>query len=411
MRRALPVLLLFALACPLPAQEQSTDPDDMFDEEVVQEAEEPAASDQGQSAQAAEVAPEEVFLTSFGLKWGGSFEASFGATFGWAGYPAAAAGLFAPDSAILASAVKATVHFDARPARDFRVFGKAGVEYGFDGTAWGWEVGVRELFADFQWKDWVFFRVGKHMIQWGVGYFFSPADVLNLVSIDPLDPTAEREGPISLKTHVPFGQNNAYLYLIANDISSPAEIGVAPKVEVVVGGYELGAGGFVQKDLPAGLMLTATGPLGGLDLFGEAVLQYAWQFAPQPLVFSATLGAGYMDPEHGVSVFAQYLFADCAVAAADLPAARTTYPGTHRVAVFASWSPIAESDFGCSVLYLANLSDGSGFVQPAASWQALKRVLLSVGAGFSYGTVGSEFALLGAAPSLTITLTLAKGVF
>ena len=191
---------------------------------------------------------------------------------------------------------------------------------------WGWEAAVRELFADFQWKDWAFFRVGKHTIQWGVGYFFSPADVLNLVSIDPMDPTAEREGPISLKTHVPFGQNNAYLYVIANDITHPAEIAVAPKVEVVLGGYELGAGGFVQKDLPAGLMLTATGPLGKLDLFGEAVLQYAWQSAPQPLVFSSTFGAGYLDPEHGMTVFAQYLFAECAIAAADLPAARATVP-------------------------------------------------------------------------------------
>ena len=270
---------------------------------------------------------------------------------------------------------------------------------------------IRELFADFQWKDWAFFRVGKHTIQWGVGYFFSPADVLNLVSIDPHDPTAEREGPISLKTHVPFGQNNAYLYLIANDISSPAEIAVAPKLEVVLGGYELGAGGFYQKDLPAGLMLTATGPLGKLDLFGEAVLQYAWKLASAPLVFSATLGADYLDPEHGVTVFAQYLFAESAIAAADLPAARALFPGTHRLAAFAAWSPIGESDFGLSVLYLANLSDGSGLVQPSASWQPLKRVLLSVGAGLRYGPAMSEFAPAGAAPSLMLNLSLGKGDF
>jgi hypothetical protein len=403
-------MLLLALTWPLLAQEQSTDPNDMFEEDVVQEAEGPTASDQGPPAAAVETAPEEVFLTSTGLRWGGSFEASFDSTLGWVSYQAACEKPFEPAAAILTSAVKAAVHFDARPTRDFRVFGKAGLEYGYDGAAWGWEASVRELFADFQWKDWAFFRVGKHMIQWGVGYFYSPADVLNLVSIDPKDPTAEREGPISLKTHVPFGQNNAYLYLIANDVSNAAEIGVAPKLEVVLGGYELAAGGFFQQDLPAGLMIAGTGPLGKLDLFGEAVLQYAWKLASAPLIFSGTFGAGYRDPELGVTVFAQYLYAEGVPAAADLPAARAAFPGTHRLAALAAWSPIGESDFGLSVLYLANLSDGSGLVQPTASWQPLKWVLLSVGAGMTYGPAESELAPAGPVPTLTLKLTV-KGAF
>ena len=46
----------------------------------------------------------------------------------------------------------------------------------------------------------------------------------NLVSIEPEDPEAEREGPISLKVQVPFGVHNAYLNVVADDITDPAYI-------------------------------------------------------------------------------------------------------------------------------------------------------------------------------------------
>ena len=107
-------------------------------------------------------------------------------------------------------------YLDARPEEDFRVFFKGAVSYPFtsdENRTFSDVFTVKELFSDFQIGDTVFFRAGKQTVSWGVGYFFSPADVINLSRIDPEDPEEERTGPVSLKTHIPFSVHNGYLYL------------------------------------------------------------------------------------------------------------------------------------------------------------------------------------------------------
>ena len=44
---------------------------------------------------------------------------------------------------------------------------------------------IKELFSDFNIGDYVGFRFGKQTVSWGVGYFYSPADVINLTNINP----------------------------------------------------------------------------------------------------------------------------------------------------------------------------------------------------------------------------------
>jgi predicted outer membrane lipoprotein len=139
------------------------------------------------------------------------------------------------------------------------------------GTAPAVELSVFELFSDFDFDDRLFFRFGKHTIRWGVGYFFSPADVLNLTAVDAEDPTAEREGPISLKLQYPFSINNAYLYVIANDDIRPSELAFAPLVEIVVGNGEFGIGAYYQRALAPRLIGLYTVSVGDIDFFAEAV--------------------------------------------------------------------------------------------------------------------------------------------
>jgi len=131
---------------------------------------------------------------------------------------------------------------------------------------------VFELFSDFSWKERLFFRFGKHTIKWGTGYFWSPADVLNLTTIDVEDPTADREGPVSLKTHFPFGLHNAYLYVITNFGAKPFEAAVAPKVEFVVGNAEIGLGGYYQQALAPRIISTLAWSISDFDFFGEGVM-------------------------------------------------------------------------------------------------------------------------------------------
>ena len=136
------------------------------------------------------------------------------------------------------------------------------------------ELNVFELFSDFSWKDRLFFRFGKHTIKWGTGYFWSPADVLNLTSIDVEDPTADREGPISLKIHFPFSYHNAYMYFIANADAKPFEIALAPKAEFVIGNTEIGIGGYYQQALAPRFITLISTSVSDFDFFGEGVVSY-----------------------------------------------------------------------------------------------------------------------------------------
>ncbi len=142
------------------------------------------------------------------------------------------------------------------------------------GTPPALELNVFELFSDFSWKDRLFFRFGKHTIKWGTGYFWSPADVLNLTAIDVEDPTADREGPVSLKIHFPFSYHNAYMYFIANAGAKPFEIALAPKAEFVIGTTEIGIGGYYQQALAPRLVTMVSTSISDFDIFGEGVLSY-----------------------------------------------------------------------------------------------------------------------------------------
>jgi hypothetical protein len=449
------VLLLLILAVPVFAQE-SEDLDSLFEGELLEEEGDAAAgegSDQEssqtelfeeeifeESAEQEEIAPEEAFLVSEQLEWGGSFDLTFDAQVSWDGYPAPWDTEFWQASSTLTPRLAADLFFDARPERDFRVFGKVKAAYQYPED---WNIGIFELFSDFQFKDLLFFRVGKQTVQWGVGYFFSPADVLNLVSIDLEDPEAEREGPIAVKAHLPFSAHNLYLYLITNNIIEPSQIAVAPKLELLLGNYELGIGGFYKIDetlSPKG-MLTLTGPLWDLDLFAEALVQLSSDrtfarytippdyetYSPeveQP--FSFTAGFSYLNSDWNLSLFAQYFYNGQAydakslspatldaLDAGDITAAVLLYPGLHYLATSISWFEIGDSSFSVSLLYLANFSDGSGLLTPTVSWEPIDHVSLSTGFRISYSddTIGDEYAPTGGSLAWTIGVSLGSGRF
>ena len=405
MKRAAAALILLILVLPICAQEGSDNFDDLFEGEILEEEGEPAAEESqeedlfesdlfeesAETGQAQEIAPEEAFLVSEQLEWGGSFDLSLTAQVASNDYITPWEKAFwDPDISSLTSEVSGDLFFDARPDRDFRVFGKIKAAYRYPADPLlpapppgEWEVEIFELFSDFQIKDLLFFRAGKQTVQWGVGYFFSPADVLNLVSIDPEDPGAEREGPIALKAHFPFAAHNAYLYLVANDVDKPFEIAVAPKVELLLGSYELGIGGFYQFDLtpnkPMG-MLTLTGPLRDLDLFAEAMIRDYEDI----LLFSGTTGFSYINSDWNLSLFAQYFLRDQGCTA-------PITPGRHYLAASVGWSDLLDSDFGLSLLYLANFSDGSGLITPTVTWDPIDHVRLSTGVRIRYGKTGDEY--------------------
>ncbi|MBT3272897.1 MAG: hypothetical protein HN368_07070 [Spirochaetales bacterium] len=298
------------------------DVDSMFQDEMLEEAEIP---EEGFS-------PESGLLVTEGITWGGRISGSINSEWSWNNLWTNSFDIIAPGSQTLSPSVSSSLFFDARPNDDFRGFGKlmifteSGDGLDFAGTInnaaltgdlpEGWtreeddngdtvirdadgvvvftvseedpeeeeepqtgtapalSIDVLELFFDFNYDERVFFRFGKHTIKWGVGYFWSPADVLNLSVIDAEDPTADREGPVSLKAHLPFDLNNLYLYVITNSDIKPLETALAPKLEMVYGNTEYSIAGYYQRALSPRGIFTFTSSIRDLDLFGEGVVTY-----------------------------------------------------------------------------------------------------------------------------------------
>ena len=184
---------------------------------------------------------------------------------------------------------------------------------------------IQELYTDFSAKNIAFFRFGKHAVKWGTGYFYSPADVINISRIDPQDPTADREGGISLRTHIiiPKTQHNIWLYLLPpgqGDGYDPKYTAGAAKGEVVFGNWELGFGGWYKYEKAPRLITTVSGSIAGkVAVFGEGVFAWGSDYTyykadmssytekSKPF-FQATLGGSYSNADTNTSIALQYFY-------------------------------------------------------------------------------------------------------
>ncbi len=393
-----------------------------------------------------------TFLKTDTVRIGGAYAGTLDASWTW--IDPWNDGLGAPDRRALTPEADAKVFFDGRPNEQTRFYGAAKIHWPYADDS---DFSVFELFADFSWNDALYFRFGKHTVKWGVGYFWSPADVLNVGAIDVADPTAQREGPVSLRLHIPVSntQNNFWAYAIvpqAADAASaaalePEDLALAAKYEFVLGGWEIGAGGFYRRDLAPKAMVTATGSLSRFNLFGEAVAAWGsdkewytdiaddtYEIRTAGLYFSGTFGFSYLDSTNNFSAYVQYFYNgngyDYAernslietASAADLLTLYKIVPGSgqHYAGIALSKAEAGFERLTLSVLAIANLSDLSGFVRPTASWRFFDGCSLMLSPTFVWATDllwGSggdgEYALMAGGASVTISIvaTLGSGSF
>ena len=424
----------------------SDEDDDLFGGDVLVTEEEAAG------AAAVPAAPPPVEI-------GGSYRFSLTGEANWASLADLAEAPLQPDSHSATVDLGAAVFLDARPADDFRVFGKVDLSYPFTtdpdaqpAREFDDIVRVKELFSDFTIGDALFLRGGKHTIAWGVGYFFSPADVLNLTAIDPEDPDAEREGPVSLRANLPIGFHNLYLYAIADPIDGGVQLAAAPKAEVVLDGAEVGIGAYYHPDRVPRAMATlstsllefdlfveleaslgsdrrfveraarGTGNRFGLrtvrntdDLFAAATAGLRYTYTPEQQDWSATFagqylwnGEGYEDAEllrdNRAGVVALLV-------AGDLSRGDLVYAGRHYAAALLNVALGRGADWSAGVFWLSNLSDGSGQVSPSLTFRPLDQFSLRAGATLTYGPDGAEMTPFGSRVAASLTATLGSGRF
>lgn len=429
-------------------QDLEIDLEALFGDDVVESA--PA-----QQSPAAD--PVSSALKSERVRIGGSFSGSLTPSATWTDLWGGGSELLNPELTALSTSLKATLFFDARPAEDFRVYGSAKTGWPFSNETTDSiavpNISIFELFADFSLADKAFVRFGKSTVKWGVGYFWSPADVISLEQINILDANAQREGPVNFRVHIPVQgtQNNFYLYTILDENEVGFETtAIAGKAEFLLGNYELGMGAYYRNDTAERAMVTLTGPLGDFDIFGEAMVSRgsAKTFITaisgagvisstgvmdnrENYYFSASTGFMYSSQKDNFSVIGQYyyngegysnedrnaLIADAKLAMAINsvdPAKLAALGGSlvslaygsgqHYAAMSFSKSEFLAEELSASVIVVANLSDGSGLAKPSVSWKVADNFSLNLSPTFIFGPADGEYAFLAGGNPVTISL-------
>ena len=150
--------------------------------------------------------------------------------------------------------------------------------------------------------------------------------MINTSSINPEDTAAQVDGALNLRTQVTFPgtQNCLWFYIIPGDlklINSATsayfrETAFAAKGDLVFGGWEFGLGGYYKYQAAPKAMVTASGSIKKLGVFGEAVYQYGcnaeWKedddWSGKTSVVQATAGIMYMWKRPSITLTAQYYY-------------------------------------------------------------------------------------------------------
>ncbi len=325
--------------------------------------------------------------------WGGKIYSDLGSSFIWNEFDGWA------DETKWDPTFGMDIFFDARPNSDFRVFAKAKALYPFDLSSAD-SVSIHELFADFNWDNRAFFRVGKQTINWGVGYLYKATDKLNISPLDPTNINGDIEGPLALKTQIPLGANTLYLFTVANDIEKPEDITYAPKIEFLLGNWELGLGGILNQSLTPKGSFFATGPLGQFDFFAEGLLQYGSDLdlalKDDQIVLSATAGIFYYDSEDRFLSIGQYWYDGESQSADDWDNIGHHFGGVTLQKGFLLQPDKDRSGIiNLSLLCLGNFSDQSGMIIPEIEWEPIKYASIALGATYRFGNDLSYYRFTG----------------
>ena len=338
------------------------------------------------------------------------------------------------------------IFMDARPDSNFALFAKADISYS---TSDNLSYDLREMFVDFDWNDSVYIRAGKQTVNWGVGNFFRPANLINIENVDPEDPDAELAGPVALKAQYPIDTNNLTGYLVLDDLANDIPLALAGRYEFLFQGFEITTGAVYQYDSPLAAMLTVTGNINSdLSIFGEAVIstQQEKRFVindddspigisttqlPDDIFVQATIGGRYSytseDEALRLNVSAQYYYnglgyADSSIlidkqaeigallANGSLSSADLRERGRNYAALHLSANDLMDSDLSPSLFWIGNLDDGSGQMRASIGYGGFDYLTPSASYRYSYGEEGAEYSPRGESHSVSLGLSI-RGSF
>lgn len=439
------------------AQENSSDlENDLFggDEDTLISAEEASSGSKSNLKFKADLEKASLSLESKKLRIGGSLSSSMGINYAWVDpYSKKDDYLksFKDGKGTFNTTLNGSLFFDARPNEDLKLYGKFLFGFPFEkslsgaltvpknsfgplppndiilpiGVNGAANIKIQELYTDFSAKDIAFFRFGKHAVKWGTGYFYSPADVINISRIDPQDPTADREGGISLRTHIiiPKTQHNIWLYMLPpgqGEDFDPKYTAGAAKGEFVVGNWELGFGGWYKYEKAPRLITTVSGSIAGkVAVFGEGVFAWGSDYTyykadmssyteKNKPFFQATLGGSYSNTDTNTTIALQYFYngfgysntdvstsilekAEDPVSLSDASFRKKLQNvlamgnrGQHYIALNISQNKLGTDKLSLNLFQQFAISELEGLSKLTLNWKIYKFASMSTGPSFSY---------------------------
>ncbi len=298
------------------------------------------------------------------------------------------------------SEVSTELILSARPTTDTRFYTKASISYPFIDTASSTTsttteednfFSIDELFYDFLLDDNYFVRVGKQTLNMGVGYFYSPANLLNISTIDPLNADDDQEGPLAIKVNKPIGNDNLYGYITFPNAENydPSEIGLAARVEKVINNGEYTLSGYYNYDQstnPTKLALTSSTSLfTDIDVFTEVVESYDGS----EFNFEGTVGIQVLKDiedlvDTSVTFLAQYYYnqngSSNSITINDIS---IPYDTTHQLSGLLSIS--LPNDLSFSLLSVNNISESSSINAANFSYSMNDDISITLGSYYYYG--------------------------
>ncbi|MGD1822797.1 MAG: hypothetical protein ACPKM0_08560 [Pleomorphochaeta sp.] len=308
-----------------------------------------------------------------------------------------------------ASDVSADIQLSARPSTDTRFYAEATITYPFsveETTTYTTSnsetvsivdtynnININELFYDFVIDDY-FVRVGKQTLNMGVGYFYSPANLLNISTINPLDAEADQEGPLAIKVNKPLGNDNLYAYVTLPEETnySPSDISYAARYETVVGGAEYTLSGYYNYDIdedPTKVAFTMSSPLfTDIDLIAEVVESYDGT----DFTFEGTAGISVLKEfedlsDTSLSFIAQYYYAQDGETYFKIDDNFVTLNSTQQIAAVLSLSTAYDLSFSITSINL--LDESTGFLIGNIGYDVSDDISIDFGAQYIYGLMNT----------------------
>ncbi len=440
MKRIIFFLTILLFSSFVYAQESTNLEDELFggDDETLISQEETTAESLENTKLSGDLNSASLMLETKKVRFGGALNSGLGLNFNWIEAYSKKDNYWKsftdPAKKGLYTNLGANLFFDARPNDNVKLYGKFLFNYPFEINVGGSDIPyfkIQELYTDFSAKDIAFFRFGKHAVKWGTGYFYSPADVLNISRIDPQDPTADKEGPISLRTHIiiPKTQHNIWLYILPPTMTDnkfdPKYTAFAGMGEMLFGDWEIGLGGFYKYEKAPRLITTLSGNIAGkVSVFAEGVFAWGSDYTYHNVdalfssykekskpFFQATIGGSYSNSDSHTSIALQYYYngfgykdpnqllasASKIVKNQSAPVpqrlkakealgnlALMGQPGQHYIAFTISQHELGTDKLSLNLFQQFAISELTGMSVLSLNWKIYKFVRLSTGPTFTY---------------------------